>query len=72
MKQGSKSITGVTDFESDMEYGDGKAYFQKFSFKDGTYFIMCYSKNPKTEMSILKRLPKLAGRVYQITKGYFA
>ncbi len=68
----SKRITDVIDFWTDIELENGKAYFQKFSFKDDTYFITCYSKNPKTEMLILKKLPELGYRVFEITKGYFS
>lgn len=68
----AKSIKDVTDFEMDLKLETGKAYFQKLSFKDGLYFIMCYSKNPRTENLILKNIPKLASRVYEISKGYFS
>jgi hypothetical protein len=67
-----KSISNVTDFETDIDTEDGgKAYFQKFSFEHGTYFITAYSKNPKTEMLVIKKLPKLAHRVHELTRGFF-
>ncbi|MHA1377421.1 MAG: ADP-ribosylation factor-like protein [Candidatus Helarchaeota archaeon] len=68
----AQSIKNVTDFKMDLELDAGKAYFQKLSFKNGLYFIMCYSKNPRTENLILKNIPKLASRVYEISKGYFS
>ncbi|MHA1301674.1 MAG: ADP-ribosylation factor-like protein [Candidatus Helarchaeota archaeon] len=71
-QESSKSIKKVSDFEMNIVLKKGKAYFQKFSFKDQIYFIMCYSKNPNTENLILKNIPKLAYRVYEISKGYFS
>ena len=48
----------------------GKGYLQQFRYEDEIYYIMSYSRNPRTEKLILEKLPELANRVFEILMGY--
>ncbi|NVM01810.1 MAG: hypothetical protein HWN67_05720 [Candidatus Helarchaeota archaeon] len=53
------------------ELKGGKGYFQKFKYEDEEYYIMAYSRNPRTEKLILEKLPELANRIFEILMGFY-
>ncbi|MFX1451839.1 MAG: hypothetical protein ACFFCM_13405, partial [Promethearchaeota archaeon] len=62
----------IIDIEDQLKLGKGKIYFQRFIFKEKTYYLLVYSKRPEqTEKLISKNISQLAHKIYEISKGYF-
>ncbi|MFX1449431.1 MAG: ADP-ribosylation factor-like protein [Promethearchaeota archaeon] len=54
-----------------IELEEGKGYFQRFKYENEEYYIMAYSRNPRTEKLILEKLPELANRIFEILMGFY-
>lgn len=70
-KWAKKAIEGEKAKTLQMDLEGGKGYFQEFNYEGEFYYIMSYSRNPRTEKLILEKLPELANRVFEILMGFY-